>query len=201
MAPTIVSLDDQSDRRARSQMTTRLVTEPVQRVGLADNVSPASKRLLELLGAGHAKQFHMAAAVRRGSQLNDVELVGGFDPGCSVHDASLAPVKPEVTLAGVDPRDLRAGEIGQRPVASPSFGIRAGIRGCNWEKRKRERWAVIGGSHYRRLLGTSIGCAETSSAQQAADNDVGLSGAGVEALPATFALQVVHRFLCAWPSA
>ena len=118
-----VEVVDQSDRRARSQMTTRLVTEPVRRVGLADDVSPAGKRLLELLGAGHGKQFQMAAAVRGGSQLNDVELVGGFDPGCSVGGTALAPVKSEVTLAGVDPRDLRAGEIGQRPVASPGFGI------------------------------------------------------------------------------
>jgi hypothetical protein len=98
MPRQIASLEDQSDGRGRSQMTTRLVAEPVQRVRLVDDVSPTSKRLLELLEAGHAKQFHMAAAVRGGSQLDDVELLGGFDPGCSVDGSALAPVKPEVTL-------------------------------------------------------------------------------------------------------
>jgi hypothetical protein len=187
--PRQVSLDDQSDRRGRSQITRRLVTEPVQRIGLADDVSPTSKSLLELPEAGLAKQFHMTAAVRGGSELDDVEFLGGFDPGCSVDGTALVPVKPEVTLPGVDPRDLRASTVGQRSVASPSFGIRAGVRGCKWEQRERQRWALIGGSRYRRPLARSIDGAEDSSAQQAAGNDVGLSGAGVEALPAIPALQ------------
>jgi hypothetical protein len=200
MAPTIVSLDDQSDRRARSQMTTRLVTEPVQRVGLADNVSPASKRLLELLGAGHAKQFHMAAAVRRGSQLNDVELVGGFDPGCSVHDASLAPVKPEVTARGSGSARPQSGEI--RPTTGSKSGLRDMNRDPrgNGENRKREGRTLTGGPDQRRVLARSIGRAEDASAQQAAGSDVGRASAGVEPLPATFALHVVHRFRWAWLS-
>ena len=74
-------------------------------------------------------------------------------------------------------------------------------RGGNGENRKREGRTLIGGPDQRRLLARSIGRAEDASAQQAAGSGVGRPSAGVEALPATFALHVVHRFFCPWLSA